>query len=322
MGKRLGFEKIGEWAAKFGLGRDPETNARPTTGIEIYESAGTVGSPNEHKLSYINYKMKNIVEKLAEANYGGYTLTEGTEDYKAIKEMFMNGFEQYDVAKYTALGITEKSKIEDAIETEYKSTLSGIGIINEKAQKLIIREINKFDSESSRPGDALITAIGQGATNLTPLQMAQSIATIVNGGTRYKAHLVKQVLNPDGTLKKDFEPEVITKLNLKKENVDAIKEGMKKVNEEGGTASIVFRNYPIETGGKTGTAQYNKNQTEMGRAAYGWFAGFAPYDNPEIVVVGIVYDGGHGNYVARAVKEVYDQYFGLTDASKIEEEKK
>lgn len=321
MGRRLGFDKIGEWAAKFGLGRDPETNERPTTGIEIYESTGTVGSPKEYKLSFINSKMRNLVDKLSEANYGGYTLTEGTDDYKSIVEMFMNGIEQYDEEKYKELGITDKNKIEEAIELEYKSTLISIGIINDKAQKLIIKEIKNFDTESSRPGDPLITAIGQGATNLTPLQMAQSIATIVNGGTRYKAHLIKQVLNPDGSIKKTFEPEVITKLNLKKENIDIIKEGMKKVNEEGGTASSVFRNYPIETGGKTGTAQFSKNQAEMGRAAYGWFAGFAPYENPEIVVVGVVYDGGHGNYVARAVKEVYDQYFSLADESKSEEKK-
>lgn len=315
MGRRLGFEKLGEWAAKFGLGRDPETNERPSTGIEIYESPGTVGSPTGYKLSYINSKMKNIINKLAEANYGGYTLTEGTEDYKIIYGMFLNGFEQYDKEKYNKLGLTTEKGIESAIEQEYKSQLSSIGIINDKAQKLIIREIKNFDTESSRPGDPLITAIGQGATNLSPLQMAQGIATIVNGGTRYKAHLVKQVLNADGSIKKTFEPEVITKLNLKKENVDVIKEGMKKVTEEGGTASVVFRNYPIETGGKTGTAQFNKYQADMGRAAYGWFAGFAPYDKPEIVVVGVVYDGGHGNYVARAVKEVYDQYFGLKESS-------
>lgn len=321
MGRRLGFEKLGEWAAKFGLGRDPVTNERPSTGIEIYESTGTVGSPKEYKLSYINSKMRNMVSKLTEANYGGYTLTEGTEDYGAIYDMFMNGFEQYDKEKYNKMGITDEDSIEDAIELEYKSTLSSIGIINEKAQKFIIKEIKNFDTEASRPGDPLITAIGQGATNLSPLQMAQGIATIVNGGTRYKAHLIKQVLNPDGSVKKTFEPEVITKLNLKKENVDIIKEGMKKVNEEGGTASVVFRNYPIETGGKTGTAQFSKYQSDMGRAAYGWFAGFAPYENPEIVVVGVVYDGGHGNYVARAVKEVYDYYFGLTDTTTSQEEK-
>lgn len=319
MGRRLGYEKLGEWAEKFGLGRDPETNARPSTGIEIYESTGTVGSPKEYKLSYINSKMRSLVDKLSEANYGGYTLTEGTEDYKAITEMFMNGFEQYDEEKYKSRGITDKNKIKNTIDSECKSTLSNIGIIDDKAQNLIIREIKNFDNDSSRPGDPLITAIGQGATNLTPLQMAQSIATIVNGGTRYKSHLIKQVLNPDGTVKKDFEPEVITKLNLKKENIDIIKEGMKKVNEEGGTASAVFRDYPIVTGGKTGTAQFSKSQQEMGRAAYGWFAGFAPYDNPEIVVVGVVYDGGHGNYVARAVKSVYDQYFGLVDSTKSQE---
>jgi penicillin-binding protein 2 len=64
-------------------------------------------------------------------------------------------------------------------------------------------------------------------------------------------------------------------------------------------------------GGKTGTAQFSRNQAELGRAAYGWFVGFAPYDKPQIAVVGVVYDGGHGMYVARTVKDVFDQYFGI-----------
>lgn len=290
VGRRLGFSKIAEWAWKFGLGRDPKTNKRTSTGIEIEEKTGSVGSPISYKLSTINSRMRQIVEKLENPSNGGYSLTEGVEDYNIIQQLMMDGEE-------------DKSIVDSKLES--------IGITNTKAKKYILGQIKKFDNESSKPGDPLITAIGQGATELTPLQMAQYIATLVNGGTRYKAHLIKKVLNPDGTVKKEIEPVVLNKIDLNKEYVDAIKEGMKKVNEEGGTASVVFRNYPIQTGGKTGTAQFSKYQSEVGRAAYGWFLGFAPYEKPEIAVVGVVYDGGHGNYVARAIKEVYDEYFKL-----------
>lgn len=290
VGRRLGYEKIAEWAWKFGIGRDPKTNEKASTGIEIDERTGTVGTPKGYKLMNISGKMKKIVEKLQNTKYGGYTLTEGVEDYNILKQMLMDG-------------VVDEKTVYDNLEK--------IGITNSKAKKYIRGEIKNFNTESSRPGDSLITAIGQGSTALTPLQMAQYLGTLINGGTRYKAHLVKKVLNPDGTVKKEFQPEAMTKLNLKQEYIDVIKEGMKKVTEEGGTASVVFKNYPVETGGKTGTAQFGKNQASVGRAAYGWFLGFAPYDKPQIAIAAVVYDGGHGNYVARAVKAAYDEYFKL-----------
>lgn len=291
MGRRLGYEKLAEWAWKFGIGRDPKTNEKPATGIEIYERVGAVGSPMGYKLTNIGTVMRRVVEKLQNPNYGSYTLTEGINDYKILEELFMKG----DLTV-----INEK--------------LDSIGITNSKARKYIYSQVRLFNDEASRPGYALITAIGQGSTVLTPLQMAQYLATLINGGTRYKAHLVKEVLNSDGTVKKVIEPEVLNKIDLKKENVILVKEGMKKVTEEGGTAAGVFRNYPVETGGKTGTAEFGQFQSKVGRYSYGWFIGFAPYENPEIAVVAVVYDGGHGSYVAKAVKQVYDEYFKLNKA--------
>lgn len=291
MGRRLGYEKIAEWAWKFGIGRNPQTNEKPSSGIEVYERVGSVGSPMGFKIANINTRMRKVVEKLQNPNYGGYTLTEGINDYKTVEELFMNG----DLTV-----IDEK--------------LDSIGITNTKAKNYIKSQVKQFNFDSSRPGDPLITAIGQGSTVLTPLQMAQYLSTLVNGGTRYKVHLVKEIINPDGTVKKEIQPEVLNKIELKKENVELVKEGLKRVTEEGGTAAAVFRNYPIETGGKTGTAEFGQYQSEVGRAAYGWFIGFAPYDNPQIAVAAVVYDGGHGNYVARAVKQVYDEYFKLNKA--------
>lgn len=283
VGRRLGYTKLAEWAWKFGLGRDPKTLAKPTTGIEIQESPGSVGSPTEYKRSYISKEMSDVTNKLKEIAYGGYTPAEGTPEYNTLKEMFMQN-------KYN------------------EASLKSIGITNTKATNYIQFKVNEFDNESSRPGDPLNTAIGQGSTSLTPIQMAQYLATLINGGTRYKAHLLQKVLNADGTVKREFKPEVINKISLNPSYINIIKDGMRKVNEEG-TAANIFGNYPIPTGGKTGSAQFGDNEKEVGRDAYGWFLGFAPYDKPQIVVAAVIYDGGHGNYVGNVVKAVYDQYF-------------
>jgi penicillin-binding protein 2 len=67
----------------------------------------------------------------------------------------------------------------------------------------------------------------------------------------------------------------------------------------------------VPSGGKTGTAEFGENESEVGRAAYGWFASYAPIDKPQIAVAAVLYDGGHGNYAGRVVKAIYDQYFGI-----------
>ncbi len=86
-------------------------------------------------------------------------------------------------------------------------------------------------------------------------------------------------------------------------NTTAVLEGMKSVTEEG-TASSVFRNFNIPVGGKTGSA-------EAGTKVNAWFAGFAPYDDPEIAVVVLVENGGHGYYTAEVAKEIIAEYFGM-----------
>ena len=97
--------------------------------------------------------------------------------------------------------------------------------------------------------------------------------------------------------------------------INAVQEGMRRVtDDEGGTASRIFDGFPIEVGGKTGSA-------EAGTDKYGnditnaWFTGFAPFDNPEIAVVVMVENGGHGYYTAEVAKELIETYFGMNVAS-------
>lgn len=284
VGYLLGFEKFSEWADKFGLVRG-ENGEKPSTGIEIPENPGSVGTPEESKRRAASGAMKDIVEKLKDYRYGGFTIDYGTVYYSDIYEMLANG--SYDEKK-----------------------LEELGIQNKKAQKYIKNKINYIQKFAVKKVDVLYMAMGQGYVSLTPVQMAQYLSTILNGGTRYEAHLIKQVLNPDGTVKEEIQPEILNKISLNPENVAIIREGMGKVTDEtGGTANSIFRNYPVKTGGKTGTAEPGTGEITNIRDNYGWFVSFAPFDKPEIVVAAVIYDGGHGLYAANITKAVYDEYF-------------
>ncbi|MDP4153134.1 MAG: penicillin-binding protein 2 [Bacillota bacterium] len=152
-------------------------------------------------------------------------------------------------------------------------------------------------------GDTLQAAIGQSDNLFSPLQIANYVATVINGGTRYKPHIVKSIQSPDGKgTSKVTQPEVAEKINIKENNYRAILDGMRSAAEVG-TASSVFKNYPIKVGGKTGTASVGSG------TANGVFVAFAPFDNPEIAVAVIVEHGSSGNSVAPVARDIFDAYF-------------
>ena len=158
-------------------------------------------------------------------------------------------------------------------------------------------------------GLVLQAAIGQSAHQFTPLQLANYVATIVNGGTRYQPHLLKKVMDYSLTdTVEEIEPIVLDQIDLAPETIEAVKKGMRGVVTEDGTASSVFLNYPIEVGGKTGSAQ-----TRSGRSAHGVFVSFAPYDEPEIAVCVVGEHAGSGGSVAPVCVAIYNEYFGLNE---------
>ena len=168
------------------------------------------------------------------------------------------------------------------------------------------------------PGETLSAAIGQSYNSFTPLQMAKYIATLVNGGEEVEPTIIKTILNSDGTEETKEEIEKFSneklgiteeknseKLEIKDEYKAAILEGMRSVTSEtGGTAYGVFRNFNIEVGGKTGSAQ-------AGNKVNAWFAGFAPFDEPEIAVVVMVENGSHGSYTGEVARDIMAEYFGM-----------
>lgn len=203
-------------------------------------------------------------------------------------------------------------------------TKTGVELPDEVSGTLASKEYTKSINRTWNPGDTINAAIGQGYNKFTPLQMTKYISMIANGGNKVDVSIVKTIQNEDGTevskeeinnfvnqklgLSNDSNEENIT---LNNEYVNAVKEGMKSVTSgESGTAYVRFKNFNIEVGGKTGSAEAgkDKNGNDIVNA---WFAAFAPYDDPEIAVVVMVENGGHGNYTAEAVRDIMAEYFGM-----------
>jgi len=165
-------------------------------------------------------------------------------------------------------------------------------------------------------GKTLQTAIGQQST-FSPLQIAKYTAMVANGGKKITPTVIKNVLNSDGTEESKSQIKKYVKqrlnlgkddsddINISKDNIKIVLEGMKSVAQDGGTAYNIFKDFEIEIGGKTGSAEAPGNKVNA------WFTGFAPYDNPEICVVVMVENGGHGNYTAEVVREIIAEYFGM-----------
>lgn len=149
--------------------------------------------------------------------------------------------------------------------------------------------------------------------------MARYIAMLTNGGKKLDLTIIKDIINNQGeSIKTEEVKDYINKrlgiektseenLNIQKENLKTVLEGMQSVTEEGGTAYSVFKDFPIQVGGKTGSAEAGNDKTNA------WFVGFAPYENPEIAVVVLVENGAHGYYSAEVTKEIMEAYFGLNE---------
>lgn len=152
------------------------------------------------------------------------------------------------------------------------------------------------------PGDVLQASIGQSDNLYTPLQLANYIATVVNGGTRYEAHLLYKIKDYATGEIREVSPKAVETISIRPENYKAIMEGMRSVTEDG-TASNVFQNFPITVGGKTGTAEVTTGTNN------GLFVAFAPYDDPQIAISVVVEHGEHGNSIAPAAREVIAEYF-------------
>lgn len=161
--------------------------------------------------------------------------------------------------------------------------------------------------------DSFNNAIGQGYNAYTPLQLADYVATIVNGGKHYRPYVVDKLLDPvTGKVVQQNEPKVLNTVSVSPEILDTVKKGMSAVTSGEGTAAWLFADVPeFSGGGKTGTAQIGSKDTIAGELYNGMFVAFAPYDHPQIAFAGVVEYGGHGGDTAGLVaKAAFMKYFG------------
>jgi cell division protein FtsI/penicillin-binding protein 2 len=183
----------------------------------------------------------------------------------------------------------------------------------------------------SEPGKVLDFAIGQYDT-YTPLQIAQYMSAIANGGYRIQPHIAKEIRYPSsqknqmGPLAKEIEPKILNRVDMKPQWITRVKEGLREVTSEAGGTAYGYFDSKLKVAGKTGTAQglydgpnastYWKRNKLPPMTWNTTFAGYAPFNKPEItisVVIPWVYEGAqkdpHINLIVG--NQVLKAYFNL-----------
>jgi penicillin-binding protein 2 len=160
-------------------------------------------------------------------------------------------------------------------------------------------------------GDAILQSIGQGDVLVTPLQIARLYALLANGGTLVNPHVGAGVYGQDGTLREKLGGGPGTKVQVDPYMLAAIQQGLLGVTQSpDGTAYAAFKGFPVQVAGKTGTAE------KLGKRDFAWFAGYAPADDPTLVVVVIIEQGGFGGETAApAARQVMAKAFGIDEAT-------
>ena len=222
-----------------------------------------------------------------------------------------------NLAKYTkALGLGKKTNVE---------------LLGEKEGYVASPETSKKLGITWNGGDILPASIGQGNNSFTTIQMAKYTSMLANGGKNIDVTIIKSVADTEGKEvskeelnqylkeKLGIEENVDEQITFNQNNLNAILNGMRGVTtESGGTAYSTFKNFNIEVGGKTGSAQTGKVDSNGNKITNAWFVGFAPYDQPEIAIVVMIENGQHGSSAAVPARDIIAEYFGM-NANKITE---
>lgn len=199
---------------------------------------------------------------------------------------------------------------------------TGIDNTNERSGLLPSREWKRrYKRLPWFPGETLNVGIGQGYMLVTPLQLAVATAAVATRGVRFKPKLMRRLQDQEIPI------EALPTIDIAPEHWDTVIQAMKQVvHGARGTANRINRGAKYRMAGKTGSAQvvgmaqnekYDVEQVAKRRRDHGLFVGFAPVDNPQIVVAVIVENGEHGSWVSPVARKVFDAY--LIDQNMLEE---
>ena len=168
-------------------------------------------------------------------------------------------------------------------------------------------------------GETISIGIGQGYNAYTPIQLAQAMATLANGGAMYRPHLIAYVDDPRTGERRPVEPELVHKVPVRRDHLEFVKRALAGVNKEG-TAARSFANAPYTSGGKTGTAQvigikqnekYEESKVAERLRDHSLFIAFAPLENPKIALSVVVENGGFGARAAAPIARTVLDYYLL-----------
>lgn len=176
-------------------------------------------------------------------------------------------------------------------------------------------------NEGWYPGDSVNLSIGQGGLLTTPIQLINLVSAIANGGILYRPYVVDKVISPDGKVLVNNKPKVLRYLPFDDSTYQILRKGMVEVTNaeypDGmrGTATSVFKEFPVKVAGKTGTAQ-----TGVDRPNHGFFVGYAPVDKPQVVVLVFLENGNSSAYTLPIAAGIFKSYFGFSEQEIIQEE--
>ena len=334
------LNSLARYAWRFGLGADQGKTA--STGIQIYENFGQTYNFVSWRRSLAANAKYSLVPALEEGVYYGFTfvpfdisdVSTDSDELKKLKTSLKDNVKETLLKVGTDEQITSQDEYAKSIlstvkrimeiSDKYKENVANYEAANNKkvdidsqattvANAIAYFTVTNQAAEIKSPINLVQDAIGQSMNAFTPLQMANYVATLANGGTRYKVSIVDKVTSPAGEVIQEFKPEVIESNPIDENILQAVKEGMRRVNTSPSNATnySLFANFPIAVCGKTGTADFGTSEQYefQGRKAYANYISFAPMDNPQIAIFSTIYDGNRGANSAYIHKGIYEAFF-------------
>ncbi|QSX06211.1 penicillin-binding protein [Sedimentibacter sp. zth1] len=289
---KLDFEDVTNMAVKFGL-NDP-------TGIEIdipKEYSGGVPNLDSKKSTIRMYLRFFLEDKLK-----NYVI----DDYDMDDDELKNVIEEI-VSWINAENVLTRGEVYEKLD---KLNINPEKTYGDNIPIVDILKYTYINQAAWNSGDSLNLSIGQGSNAYTPIQMANYVATIANGGYKHNVSVIDKILSYDKSKLTYLGERVSERVELSDYSyLDIVKEGMKLVAND----SSVFRSFPVQCAVKTGTAQKDGINPETGEEYddFAWYVAYGPYEDAQIAVACVIFQGGSGLYPAPIVRDVIGEYLVL-----------
>ena len=300
---RLGEERLYRYASLFGLtsktGIDLPGEVRSVVGSQntLYDPSKPVNEANQDtSLPIIVFNsIKRHLRNCGQSRNIDYDDERLSICAKRLMDMAVNYNESEWLDKMRTILMEELNMTKDMVYL----------------QSVIGDTYNYMNDIKWGGGQTILTGIGQSVTVLTPIAVARYVCTVANNGYLYNVSLIDSITSPEGEILSQREPTLIHRLDYSDEYLPLIREGMKGVVDESGTAAKYFRRYPYteEIAAKTGTAQVTSIDLENNS----WFVCFAPYENPEIAVACFIPNGYSGSEACKAPRDFIQWYLDQKD---------